>query len=70
MLKFSIVLVPGFLNQKGSCSQKFFKIGVLGLQIFKEKTQTEMFSCEIYEMFKNIFFYRAPPMAASTKNTF
>ena len=48
----------------------FFKIGVLGLQIFKEKTQTVMFSCEIYEMFKNIFFYRAPPMAASTKNIF
>ena len=29
------------------------------------ETPTKAFSCEFYEIFKNTFFYRTPPMAAS-----
>ena len=56
----------------------FFKIGAFknfvnftekqrprGLQPFLKKTPTQVFSCEICEIFKNTFFYRTPPAAAS-----
>ena len=60
------------------CSQKFRrKTSVLkflfnndaGLQacIFIKKTQ--MFSCEICEIFQNTFFYRTPPVAAFVNPT-
>ena len=36
-----------------------------GLQLFQKETATQMFSCEIYEIFKNIYFCRTYPVAAS-----
>ena len=35
--------------------------------IYTKETLTQAFSCEIYEMFKNIFFYKTPTVAASVK---
>ena len=32
---------------------------------FIKKIPTQVFSCEICEVFKNIFFYKTPPVAAS-----
>ena len=31
----------------------------------KKETVAQVFSCEFYEIFKNTFFHRAPPVAAS-----
>ena len=31
-----------------------------GLQRFSKETPTQVFSCEIYEIFKNTFFYKTP----------
>ena len=33
--------------------------------IFKKETLVQVFTCEYCETFKNTFFYRAPPVAAS-----
>ena len=35
------------------------------LKLYKKETQTQVFSCEICEIFKNTFFYGTPPIAAS-----
>ena len=45
----------------------FLKIGVLKnfANLIGKATPTQVFSCEICERFKNIFFYRAPLVAAS-----
>ena len=32
---------------------------------FKKETQTQLFSCEFCEIWKNAFSYRGPPVAAS-----
>ena len=37
---------------------------LIKLQALKE-TQTQMFSCEYCEIFKNTLLYRTPPVAAS-----
>ena len=50
-----------------------FKIVVLknlanftaGLQLYKKETPTQMFPCEICEIFKKTFFYRTPPVISS-----
>ena len=52
----------------------FFKIGVLkkfplaGLQLYLKQTPTQVFSYDICELFKNTFFYRTSPVAASENN--
>ena len=33
--------------------------------LFKKETPTQVFSCKYYEIFKNSFFYRTHPVAAS-----
>ena len=38
----------------------------LAFNFIKKETLTQVFSCEFCETFKNTFFYRTPPMAAST----
>ena len=38
---------------------------VSGLQLYQKETPTQVFCCEICEMFKNTFFYRTPRMAVS-----
>ena len=35
------------------------------MTLFKKETQAQVFSCEFCEIFKNTFFYRKPPVAAS-----
>ena len=74
---------------RSSCSQMFFKIGVLknfcnihgetpvlksllnkvaGLKacnFISKETPRHMFSCELCKIFKNTFFYGAPPVAFS-----
>ena len=54
------------------CSEKFHnivrKIPVLDLffnKIYLKETPTQVFSCEYREIFRNSFFYRTPPVAAS-----
>ena len=51
--------------------QMFFKIGALkswwwrysaNFTNFIEKTQTQVLSCEILKNFKNVFFYKTPPV--------
>ena len=43
---------------------------VVSFRIIHRKTPVlesmQMFSCEYYKIFKNRFFYRTPPVAAST----
>ena len=34
----------------------------------KKETLAQVFSCEISEIFKSIFFYRTPPVAASVRS--
>ena len=50
-------------------SLMFFKIGALknfeGLELYYKETPAQVFPCEYYEIFKNNFFYRTPPVAAS-----
>ena len=43
----------------------FEKFGGLKAFNFIYETPTQVFSCEIWEIFKNNFFYRTPPEAAS-----
>ena len=50
---------------RSSRSKVFFKTGVLKRPATLLKTPTQVFSCEIFEIFKNTFFYRTPPVAAS-----
>ena len=33
----------------------------------EKETLAQVFSCEYWEIFKNTFFYRTPPLAASGK---
>ena len=44
---------------RSSLSQMFFKVGVL------KNFTTRVFFCQIFEIFKNAFFCRTPPVAAS-----
>ena len=37
----------------------------VGLQCYEEEIPTQLFTCEIWEIFKNTFFYRTSPVAAS-----
>ena len=35
------------------------------MQCYEEEIPTQLFTCEIWEIFKNTFFYRTSPVAAS-----
>ena len=39
--------------------------GLLSLQLYQKETPTQMFFCEIYEIFKNIYFEEQLLMTAS-----
>ena len=45
------------------------KLQVLDLQLNKKETLAQVFSCEFYEISKNTFFYRTPPVAASKRES-
>ena len=52
--------------------QSLFLSKVAGLRsatLLKKETQARVFSCEFYEISKNTFSYRTPPVAASLKTT-
>ena len=36
-----------------------------GLPLYQKETPTQIFSCEISQIFKSTFSYRTPPVAAS-----
>ena len=46
------------------CSSRY----VSGLQFCQKETPTQVLSCDIAKIFKNSFFYRTPPLAASVYN--
>ena len=59
-----------FLNFTGKhlrWSLFFIKVGGLqGLQLYEKETPTQVFSCHMWEVFNNTFFYRTLSVAAST----
>ena len=46
-------------SQENTCAQ------AEACNFIKKETLAQVFSYEFYEIFKNIFFYRTPPKAAS-----
>ena len=40
----------------------------MGLQLYEKRNSDAVFSCEFWEISKNTFSYRTPPVAASVKN--
>ena len=61
-----------FANFPGKhlCWSLFFdKVADLkACNFIKKETLTQVLFCEICEIFKNTFFYRTPPLAASRNN--
>ena len=65
---FKIGVLKSFSNFTGKhlCSSLFTKsLQGEGLQLYSKKSPTQVFSCEVCEIFKNGFFYRTPPVASS-----
>ena len=71
-------LIVSHKRSRSSRSQVFFKIGVLenftnftgkhlcwSLQLYYKEIPRQVFSCEIWEIIKNTFFYRTLPVVAS-----
>ena len=59
--------LKNFANFTGKhlCWNVFFFWRPSGLQLYQKETPTQVLPCEIYEIFKSIFFYRMPPVATS-----
>ena len=59
----------GFIFLQVNLFQKQSPGGVLlkrcGLQLYQKETLAQVFSCKYSEIFRNTFFYRTPPVAAS-----
>ena len=54
-------------SNENPCARVSFLIyvQVLGLQLYKKETLTQVFFCEFCEISKNAFLYRTFPVAAS-----
>ena len=54
-------------SQENSCARNYFliKLQAKAWNFIKKESLTQMFSCEISEIFKNTFFYRTPATVAS-----
>ena len=53
-------------SQENTCARVSFLIKLQAQSlVFKKETLAQVFSCELYEISKNTFFYRTPPVAAS-----
>ena len=52
------------ISQENTRLEPFFNKAV-GLLLKRDSGETQVFSCEICEFFKNKFFNRTPPVAAS-----
>ena len=62
-------VLKNFENSKGKhlCQSLFLKnLQAEGLQLYLKNTPTQVFSCEVCEIFRNTFFYRTPRVIAST----
>ena len=53
-------------TEKNTCVRVSF-LTKLQCNFIKKETLTEVFSCKYCEIFKNSFFYRTPPVAASVE---
>ena len=64
---FKVGVLKNFSNFTGKHQCQSFsliRLQTWGLQLYQE-TPTQVFSCKICKIFKNAFFYRTPPVAAS-----
>ena len=54
-------------SQETTCARVSFLIKLLapGLQFIKKETLAQAFFCESWEIFKNTFLYKTPPVAVS-----
>ena len=52
-------------SQDNTCARVSILIKSLFYNFIKKETPTQVFSCEFCEIFKNNFFHRTPPVAAS-----
>ena len=55
-------------SQENTCVRISFLINLSAsaFNFIKNETLAKLFSCKLYEIFKNTFFYRIPLLAAST----
>ena len=66
---FKIGVLKSFANFTGKhlCWSLFLKnLQAEGLQLYLKKCLTQVFSCEVCKIFAKIFFYKTPPVAASS----
>ena len=54
-------------SQENICARFSF---LIKLQLIKEETLAQVFSYEFWEISKNTFFYRTPPVGVSEKTDF
>ena len=52
-------------SQENTCVRVFFNKVAGTCNFIKKETLTQVFSCEFCEIYKNTFFHRTPPVAAS-----
>ena len=54
-------------HRKAPVLESLFKkvAGLKAYSFIKKETPAKVFSCKFYEIFKDTFFYRTPPVAAS-----
>ena len=57
--------IANFTGKHLRWSLFLIKLQALKLTTYQKETPTQALSCEICENFKNIFFNRTPPVAAS-----
>ena len=66
---FKMGVLKSFANftEKHLCWSLFLKnLQAEGLQLYLKKCLTQVFSCEVSKIFAKIFFYKTPPVAASS----
>ena len=53
-------------SQENACGRVFFKHScrLEACNFTKKETLAQVLSCQFFEIFKNTFFYRTPPLAA------
>ena len=55
-------------SQENTCARVSFLIKLQALHnVIEKETLTQVFSCEFYEIPKNMFYYRTPLVAASVE---
>ena len=52
-------------SQENICARVSFLIKLQALQLYSKETLAQVFSCDFFEISKNIFSYKTPPVAAS-----